>query len=202
MTTVIRRVRLSFGRLAQLTASVLLAVGMFALGTGGASAVTADVECPGAAAVTERDFVLNTTVGGASCHSWGQGNPGADSFAGYVLLDKSDDTSSGLLNGALTLTPPTSGLTGSYSIVAAGYTNFLLMLKSANSVTPAWAAFTLTADGLSGIWKLVGEPNQLSHGSLYGVAATVPVPAGIALGASALGLLGYMGWRRKKTVAA
>lgn len=32
--------------------------------------------------------------------------------------------------------------------------------------------------------------------------AAVPVPAGIALGASALGLLGVMGWRRKKAAAA
>lgn len=198
MTTVIRRVRLSFGRLAQLTAPVLLAVGMFALGTSGASAITEEVACPGAAAVTDRDFVLITEAGGATCHSWGQGNPGANSFTGFVLLDKSDD----MVAGPLTLTPPTSGVQGDYSINAPGYSSFILLLKSANSLTPAWAAFQLTTAALVGDWKIVGYPNDLSHGSLYGVAATVPVPAGIALGASALGLLGYMGWRRKKTVAA
>lgn len=34
------------------------------------------------------------------------------------------------------------------------------------------------------------------------VFSTVPLPAGIALGASGLGLLGVMGWRRKKALAA
>ena len=208
MTTVIRRVRLSFGRLAQLTAPVLLAVGLFALGTGGASAVP--TSCPGTAGTTDREFTLTPNLGTATCFDYdliGKNpeatNPEPAWISSYVLIDKTDKTGaeSGALDGALTLTPSTGTTSGLYSILAPGYTSFILLIKSGfGQITPVWAAFTLSADALSGGWAISGQ-QAISHGSLYGLVAPVPVPAGIALGAAGLGILGFLGWRRKKTVA-
>src|SRR5215218_9158990 len=72
--------------------------------------VTADaavISCPGSAATTDREFTLDTTPA-ATCLAFGSGsisgNMDAVNALGYVTLDKSDDTTSGALNGALTIT--------------------------------------------------------------------------------------------------
>jgi hypothetical protein len=44
--------------------------------------------------------------------------------------------------------------------------------------------------------------NVVLDGVTPTTTGTVPLPAGVALGATALGMLGFMGWRRKKNVAA
>lgn len=206
MTTVIGRVRLSFGLLAKLTAPALLAIGLFAFGTGAASAIT--TYCPNTSSTTDREFSLTYTSGTASCFDYdlvGKNLEATDPepawVSNYVLIDKTD-TSGGALNGALSLTPPTGATTGDYSITAPGFTSFILLIKSGfGQVTPVWAAFSVAGGALSGTWNISGQ-QDISHGALYGLVAPVPVPAGIALGAAGLGILGYMGWRRKKTVAA
>src|SRR5690606_38442286 len=85
-----------------------------------------------ACAPGERDFSVtaNTVL---SCLAAGtgniNGNPMIDPFLlanpGWVLIDKSDDTTSGTNNGWLTGVPPlTSGLNGQFSINALAYTTF------------------------------------------------------------------------------
>lgn len=226
MTTVIRRVRLSFGRLAQLTAPVLLAVGLFALGTGGASALT----CPDEAGTFTASFTVNATpTNTVSCHLgavdlWGGGNlNGSDGDAvgaageaafgtSFNFLEKDNAPSGNPSNAAGILringytdvpdvTPPKHTFTMNFSIVGT-YTNLVLaIIGGGGQNTPRWAAFLLPPDVTGGTITLYAQ-NEISHINLYGTLAAVPVPAGIALGASALGLLGFMGWRRKKTVAA
>ncbi len=132
MTTVIRRVRLSFGRLAKLTASVLLAVGLFALGTGGASAVPTSRVRAQTAMLLTAEFQLTPTDGSASCFYSAAGNLESTNpkpawvFAVHTAGQERRVAS---LGGPLTITG-TDALTGTYSIVASGYSSLLLLLKS------------------------------------------------------------------------
>jgi hypothetical protein len=158
--------------------------------------------CPDPAVSGSRVFTL-TTSPDSSCLASAPGNLNGNNDSvnqlGYVTLDKSDDTTSGALNGSLTFTPPNSGLSGSFSINAPGYTSFVLALKSGEGqLNPDWAAFLLPSGVLSGTWAISGA-QQLSHAVLYGIAA-VPLPGALSLLLMALGGLGLL--TRRKSLAA
>ncbi len=171
------------------------------------AADAASVNCPGTAATTDREFQLTTTVASV-CLTSGAGNINGNNDAinalGYVTLDKSDDTISGVLNGALTFTPPTSGLSGTFSINAPGYSNFVLVLKSGEGqLDPDWAAFLLPAGILSGAWAILNGNQALSHANLYGQPTPTPLPGALVLLGTALaGSYGVGRWRRRSPRAA
>jgi hypothetical protein len=159
------------------------------------------VNCPNSAATNDREFSLDTTPG-ATCLAFGPGNLNGinDSVnqLGYITLDKSDDSITGALEGSLTFTPPTSGLSGSFSIFAPGYTSLVIALKSgAGQLDPDWAAFILPAGVFSGSWSISGQ-QELSHANLYGMVSEVPLPAALPLYGTGLGLMALFGWWRRR----
>lgn len=161
------------------------------LAAAGAQAAAVSVSCPGTAATTDREFTITTDPGTAVCFASAPGNLNGNGDAinqlGYITLDKSDDLTSGALPQSLTATPPTSGLSGTFSFNAPGYTNFVIAFKSGQGqLDPDWAAFTLPNGVTSGTWAISGQ-QALSHVNLY--AQVVPVPAAAWLFASGFGLL-------------
>jgi hypothetical protein len=75
----------------------------------------------------------------------------------FQTLDKSDDLTTGALPQSLTATPPTSGLSGTFSFSAPGYTDFVIAFKSGvGQLDPDWAAFSLPAGVTAGTWAISG----------------------------------------------
>ncbi|MEZ5564756.1 MAG: hypothetical protein R3F24_04230 [Gammaproteobacteria bacterium] len=162
------------------------------LGSSIASAAPVSVMCPGTASTADREFTITTDPGSAVCLASAPGNLNGNSDAinalGYITLDKTDDLTTGALPQSLTATPPTGGLSGTFSINAPGYTNLVIAFKSGQgTLDPDWAAFTLPDGVTSGTWAISGQ-QALSHANLYG--QVVPVPAAVWLFGSAIGLLG------------
>lgn len=173
----------------------LLAVAL--LGAASAYAAPVSVMCPGSPATTDREFTITTDPGTAVCLAYAPGNLNGNGDAinqlGYITLDKTDDLITGALPQSLTATPPTSGLSGTFSFSAPGYTNFVIAFKSGQGqLDPDWAAFTLPNGVTSGSWAIGGQ-QALSHVNLY--AQVIPVPAAAWLFASSFGLLA-LGLRR------
>jgi hypothetical protein len=136
------------------------------------SAQAVVVFCPGTASATDREFAIDTTVA-ASCLASGTGNISGNGDAlnalGYTTLDKSDDNTTGALEGALTITG-SGGLSGTFSIsaAAAAFGQLVIAFKSGEGqLDPDWAAFLLPAGVLSGTWSISGA-QALSHANLYG----------------------------------
>jgi len=136
------------------------------------SAQAVVVFCPGTGTVTDREFALDTVVA-ATCLTSGTGNINGNGDAlnglGYTTLDKSDDNTSGVLDGALSITGG-GGLSGTFTIsaAAAGFGPLVIAFKSGEGVLdPDWAAFLLPAGVLSGSWSISGAQG-LSHANLYG----------------------------------
>jgi PEP-CTERM motif len=146
------------------------------------------ISCPGTAATTDREFTLTTAIA-ATCLAFGTGNINGNGDAinslGYTLLDKSDDSISGLTPfNWLSITG--SGTTGGgFSFTAPpGYTSFVIAFKSGEGqLDPDWAAFLLPAGILSGSWSISGQ-QSLSHANLYGLRGSsfqVPEPSTLVL---------------------
>lgn len=184
---------------------IALAVALvISAGTGAALAVT----CPESPASDDRVFSVDTV--GATCVDYGPGNINGDNsdFPGYVYLDKwtrdSGDASTGSnVNGLLTITITNSKNTaGTFTISAPGYSSLLIAFKSGEGqADPDWAGFLLPTDTTMGGWTITLN-QALSHANLYGVVASVPLPAGISLlGAGLLGL-GLIGWRKRSALRA
>lgn len=175
----------------------------------------ATVNCPGTLATTDREFSLTTTPG-ATCLLFGPGNisgsPQTDPFlkstvgAGFQLLDKTDDTVSGLFPNLFNNpTSLNSGLSGAFSFNLPPLNNwtFAIGFKSGNGqLDPDWAIFLLPDGVTSGTWAISGK-QALSHVNLYGIQGTtvVPLPVPIVLLGSALFGLGLLGWRRRMRTA-
>ena len=174
----------------------------FSLGIGlTSSANAATVDCPTSG--------ISITTVSASCMAFGPGSMDTSAFLngllaglGYVLLDKSDDLISGALPGSLTTTPPTSGITGSFLVVAPGYTSLVLGLeRRSDQLDLNWATFVLGA--LSGTWDILVVQQQLSHANLYGIRGAaidpVPLPAPFILMGTVLAGTYLVGrWRRRR----
>lgn len=155
-----------------------------------ANTITSDACAPGA-----RDFsVTANTVLGCLAVGTGNinGNPANDPFLvanpGWVLIDKSDDNSSGTNNGWLTGAPSlTSGLSGTFNINLQAYTTFddiAIGFKSGEGqLDPDWAIFALVDNTLTGTWSISGQ-QALSHVNLYGrgtPSTDVPEPGTLSL---------------------
>ena len=125
------------------------------------SAQAVVVFCPGTGSATDREFSLDTAVA-ATCLTSGTGNINGNGDAlnalGYTTLDKSDDNTSGVLDGALSITG-SGGLSGTFAIsaAAAGFGPLVIAFKSGEGqLDPDWAAFLLPAGVLSGSWAISG----------------------------------------------
>lgn len=188
-----------------------------ALSTGVASAAT--VSCGGPASNTVREFTLNTTPS-STCLASGTGNISGNPSGGnadpifgiwnstygtnLTLIDKSDDTVSGVGPNALTavIGSLVTGLSGSFSFLLpaapAGqvWTDLVIAFKSGSGmytggqgrpvpIVPEWAAFVLPAGVTSGSWTISGQ-QALSHVNLYGRLVNAPPPPPIPLPASGL----------------
>jgi hypothetical protein len=162
------------------------------------------VNCPDPIGSSTRQFSLNVTSGAtATCYAFGDGNPGAGTFPGFPLIDKSDDSTTGSAGGTNHILDPIQplhgGLGGAFALDLSGYSSVLLVFKTGNNETPDWAAFLLS--GINGIVNAVwsNEPRQgggLSHASLYGTPSPVPVPPAALL--LCTGVAGLVAARRKR----
>lgn len=182
----------------QLCAAAAVAAGL-SLFTGTAHAII--ISCPGTVDTGDREFTLDTTPG-ASCLAFGAGNINGNNDAinllGYVTLDKSDDATTGDAEGSLVVTPPDSGLSGTFSFTPpGGFTGFVIAFKSGEGqLDPDWAAFLLPAGVTSGSWAISGQ-HELSHANLYGAFGPTQVPEPGSLGLLALVALGLGILRRR-----
>jgi len=137
-------------------------------------------------------------------------------FAGYTLLDKSDDTTTGV-TGWTTATTFTGTTNGTFTITpGAGYllTTLILAFRDGAPHEDGYGAFLLSA--LTGSWAIINPPQNLSHFTLYGQACLTsgcpnpgggpggdtPLPAAFPLLGSALGGMGFWSWLRKRKAAA
>jgi hypothetical protein len=149
-----------------------------------ASASATPVNCPGAAEPTAtRQFTLDTTPS-ASCLLYGSGNISgsgdAVNAAGWTTLDKSDDNTTGLHDGWLTITG--QGTTsGTFSINPAAWLNYgsiAIGFKAGVNLDPDWAVFQIFSPALGGNWSI--SPNTggaLSHAVLYAKDPQTPPPS-------------------------
>lgn len=131
--------------------------------------------------------------------------PNIDPFGitDWVLADKSDGPDgdhsmvlSGVVNG---------GNTGSWSVDSFdGYTDVLLTIKASNG----FAAYLLDTNFLSGEWTTYnifpsgGGGKGLSHMSLFyspSSLTAVPLPAAFPLYAAGILVLGWLGFKRRKS---
>ena len=174
------------------------------------------VDCPGTVSSSDREMSITAPLG-AVCIGTGTGNltgnPASDPVfglvgAGYVLIDKSDDTTSGTIpNGALTTLSGsmTAGTAGSFSINAPGYKDLVIGFHfgegspSDAALNPDWFAYALPNGTTQVDWSILagagaGSNPGLSHVNLY--ASPVPVPAAVWLLGSALA--GVTAVRRRK----
>lgn len=152
--------------------------------------------CPQPPVAGSRVFTVDSGSCLASAPGNLSGNNDAINQLGFITLDKSDDGTTGALEGILNFNPPTSGLSGTWSFTPnAMYTSYVLALKSGEgTLNPDWAAFLV--DGTSGTWSISGS-QELSHANLY--ARVVPVPAALPLMLGALAGLGLIARRRADT---
>lgn len=178
------------------------------------------VDCPATVSLADREMTVTAPIG-AVCLGSGtgnlSGNPADDPVyglvgSGYVLIDKSDNTTSGTIpNAALsTLTGSmTTGTSGSFSIAAPGYTNLVVGFHFGEgspadaALNPDWFAYSLPGGTTEVDWSILagagaGSNPGLSHVNLYGSPAPVPVPAAVWLLGSALA--GVVAIRRQRGV--
>jgi hypothetical protein len=146
----------------------------------------------------------STCVGTGSPNDINNGVPAT--LPGYTLLDKSDDGTTGTAGwlNAIVLTGAGTP-SGTFSInVGAGYTSLVLAFRDGQDHEDGYGAFLL--GNLTGSWAIINPAQNLSHMTLYGVAASaVPGPiVGAGLPGLVIAVGGFVAWtrRRKATSAA
>lgn len=184
-----------------------VAAGFMALTAGAANASLTTTYCPGTAGTGDREFTVSVAGPAAGCVLWGAGNTDTPTNSGLilaevdpsVLLDKSDGAS--LVSGIEIVVTGMGTLAGTWSIAlptSLALTNVYIAFKSGNGqIDPDWALFSITDGVLTGNWSIANGNQSLSHVSLYGSVAAVPVPAAgfLLFGA----LAGLAALRRRKT---
>jgi len=186
----------------------------------GGTAFAAPVTCPPVPLASDRIFTVTATPE-AACLAYGPGNDKSTDWwtqiptAAWLEVDASD-SSSGLYDGWLTLTPSTSGLAGTFSVPAAAwgsYGRIAFALKSGEGqANPDYAVFELFNNGLdptTGSWTITGFSaagstlgQSLSHGTLYGFGEPeipdVPAPEPASLMLMGSGLIGLAARARRR----
>jgi hypothetical protein len=110
---------------------------------------------------------------------------------GYVLLDKSDDATSGAIPD-FALSGAFGGTTsGSLTFNAPGYQNLVVGFHFGHgqpgaALNPDWFAYSLSNGTTQANWSVLGGDGAqsnpgLSHINLYGTAVPVPAPAAVWL---------------------
>jgi hypothetical protein len=123
----------------------------------------------------------------------------------WVLADKSDSKSSGLFDLTVTLSDSKKYL-GSWSVDSfAGYHDVFITIKSGNG----FAAYLLDTSQTSGEWTTAalfptkkGSGKDLSHMSIFyseSSVTAVPLPAAFPLYAAGIAILGFLGYRKRKS---
>jgi hypothetical protein len=136
------------------------------------------------------------------------GTDNVDSLA-QVNLDAMGGINTWSLVVPNTDTNATNSINGNYSLPASDfflvYNVALLVLKGGTAADPStFVGYLLTElDGLTGEWispfvNGKGEVKDISHFTVYGAVSAVPLPAGVALLGAGLGVLGLIGWRKKR----
>jgi hypothetical protein len=171
------------------------------------------VQCYGAVA----GFSLTTTPTSACFGSGGPANDinNGSPFPGYTLLDKSDDTTTGVAGWLTAITVPTGNGTPSGTFLITPGTGFnlatlVLAFRDGENHEDGYGAFLLAA--LSGSWAIINPAQNLSHFSLYGQAcpaggcpgnevppAGTPIPGAAGLMGSVIAMgAGFGAWRRRR----
>jgi hypothetical protein len=190
-------------------------------------AVASTTLCPGTPETNDREFTVTVDPWAgpdpaSTCLAYGSGNingnttagsgegldPFLQSFTDYVVIDVSNKTNVGIpgydgiiATTALTGSSGTIGLTYP-SVPGYEYFDFAIGFKSgAGTIDPVWAVFGL-APGVSSLnWAISSQ--GLSNVILYEkyCVSEVPLPASLPLLLGGIGLLGFVGRRRKATTA-
>jgi hypothetical protein len=136
----------------------------------------------------------------------GGDEPASPTLAGYV-------DSGFLADGALSLTGlgTTSGTWSITTPTGFAFTNLVIAFQGEVAQTnPDSAWFSLANGALGGTWSIAStNEKSMVRAYIYGQkvvvdprTGSVPLPAGIVLGATGLGVLGLIGRRRKNNLAA
>lgn len=157
---------------------------------------------------------IGSLSGSTACEGIFDGNDANQSLdglfglSGWVQIEKVNASSGSSNSANLNLIVTQDALdakSGTWNID--GYASFnpvMFVLKGG----PTFSAFLMDPGFTSGTWDTMSnqdgsgalEPG-LSHFTIYAVTTVVPLPAALPLFASGLGLLGFMGWRRKQRPA-
>lgn len=150
---------------------------------------------------------------------------------GWVQIEKNDSDTNGVIDGTGLLQTTGDLRSGTWSIADSVWDMYgtiaLALIDGAKALPGNYIAYmiledTTNADGIPGrtegtfdspFFNSDGGGKDISHFSLYGHAIAlnpppmfppnpVPLPAALPLFAGGLGLLGFLGWRRKRMAAA